>query len=99
LVPWNDVAAWPTPTLDVTARGLTPPRLTPDALLRAATRVREESWLLRPEEVAQFLNISRSKVYELIAAGKLPSVTNDRSRRIRREDLQRWLIDLAVEQR
>jgi excisionase family DNA binding protein len=50
-------------------------------------------WLLRPEEVAHLLNISRSKVYELLAAGELPSIQIGRTRRIRRDQLMQWLED------
>lgn len=39
--------------------------------------------LLRPVQVAELLNISRSKVYELIAAGKLPSLHLEGGRLIR----------------
>jgi excisionase family DNA binding protein len=33
-----------------------------------------EKVLMRPNEVAQAVSMSRSKVYELIASGQLPSV-------------------------
>jgi excisionase family DNA binding protein len=70
-----------------------------DRLLLADTRQDEEPWLLRPEAVARLLDLSRAKVYQMIADGTLKSVTIGRSRRIRREDLQRYVIDLAVQQR
>lgn len=38
--------------------------------------------LLTVEQSAEFLNLSRSRVYELINAGELPSVTIGRSRRV-----------------
>lgn len=38
--------------------------------------------LLTVEEAACFLSISRSRVYELMATGELPSVTIGRSRRV-----------------
>ena len=52
-----------------------------------------EPWLLTPVEVARTLRISRSKVYELLAAGPrgLPSIAIGRSRRIRASDLRDWL--------
>jgi excisionase family DNA binding protein len=74
-------------------------RPTHDQLLLADTRQDEEPWLLRPETVARLLSLSRSKVYQMIADGTLPSIKIAGSRRIRREDLQRWLVDMAVEQR
>ncbi len=38
--------------------------------------------LLRPEEAAQRLGLSRSVVYELMSDGRLPSIRIGRSRRI-----------------
>jgi excisionase family DNA binding protein len=40
------------------------------------------AWLLRPEEVAQILSISRSKVYDLVNRGDLPGVKIDTATRI-----------------
>jgi excisionase family DNA binding protein len=48
-------------------------------------------WLLRPAEAAKLLGLSRSRVYELIACGELPSLTIGASRRIRRDELWAWL--------
>lgn len=50
--------------------------------------------LLRPEDAASRLSISRSRVYELMAEGRLPSVTIGRSRRVRSEDLARFVAEL-----
>lgn len=52
-----------------------------------------ETLLLRTEEVAELLNISKSKVYELLASGKLPCVRIDRSVRISRRALERWIAE------
>jgi len=41
-----------------------------------------EKLLLKPEEAAEALSIGRSKVYELIGTGELPSVRIGASRRI-----------------
>lgn len=38
--------------------------------------------LLRPYEAAEVLGVCRSKVYELIASGTIPSITIGKSRRI-----------------
>ncbi len=43
--------------------------------------------LYRVEEAAEMLAISRTKAYELIAAGKLPSVRLGGSRRISKADM------------
>jgi excisionase family DNA binding protein len=47
--------------------------------------------LLRAQEVAQILQISKSFVYAMIERGEIPSVHLGRSRRVRFEDLQRFI--------
>ncbi|MBX3438244.1 MAG: helix-turn-helix domain-containing protein [Planctomycetaceae bacterium] len=48
--------------------------------------------LVTIREVARELACGRSTVYKLLQSGRLPSIRVNRTRRIRREDLQR-LID------
>ena len=50
--------------------------------------------LLRPEEVAECLNIGRSKVYELIRAGTLESVRIGTCRRVTRVAVERYVESL-----
>jgi excisionase family DNA binding protein len=52
--------------------------------------------LYRIPEVAEYLSISRSKVYELLKSGELPSVHIDRSRLVRARDLQAYVDSLAA---
>ena len=47
--------------------------------------------LLTVEQVAQVLNFSRSKVYELITVGDLPVLRFGKSVRVRVTALERWL--------
>jgi excisionase family DNA binding protein len=47
----------------------------------------EDRLLNRVTEVAVFFNVSRSKAYELLASGDLPSVKIDRTRLVRGSDL------------
>ena len=47
--------------------------------------------LLRAEEVAQVLNIGRSKAYELMASGQLPVMRIGRSVRVPAKGFQEWL--------
>ena len=54
----------------------------------------EDRLLYRVPEVAVFLNISRSKVYELLASGDLPSVKIDRTRLVRGSDLRQYVASL-----
>lgn len=47
--------------------------------------------LLRPSEVATALSVSRSKVYELMAAGAIPSITIGGVRRVPLDRLREWI--------
>lgn len=55
-----------------------------------------DKYLLTPAEAAEFLGISRSRIYELIASEKLGSVTIGRSRRISRQSLDEFLEQLKT---
>jgi len=50
-----------------------------------------EPWLLRAVEVAQLLGVSRSKVFEMMAAEELPVVRIGRCVRVPRAGLADWL--------
>lgn len=54
--------------------------------------------LLRPAEVAEALGVGRSKAYELIASGMIPSITVDKSRRVPADALRKWVADQLEEQ-
>ena len=54
----------------------------------------EDRLLYRVTEVAVFLNVSRSKVYELMSSGDLQSVKIDRTRLIRGTDLRAYVESL-----
>jgi len=47
--------------------------------------------LLRASQVAEILNISRSKVFSLIQRGMIPSVRFGRTVRVRPEDLENFI--------
>ncbi len=51
--------------------------------------------LLRIEEAAQWLGVGRTKAYELVHGGALPSVTIGRSRRILVSALEAFVEQLA----
>ena len=53
--------------------------------------------LLRAQDVAVILNISRSLAYRLLQSGKLPVIRVERSVRIRPEDLEAYIISNRVE--
>lgn len=49
--------------------------------------------LLRPVEAAEAIGISRSKIYELLASGELPSVRIGASVRVPVEALRAWIAE------
>jgi excisionase family DNA binding protein len=51
--------------------------------------------LVSVPEAAEALGLSRSKTYELVSAGVLPSVTIGRARRVRVDALRRFVSGLA----
>lgn len=51
----------------------------------------EQRLLLRAEEVAEVLGVSRSKVWELIWAGDLPVIRMGRLVRVPRSRLEDWI--------
>lgn len=52
--------------------------------------------LMNPKEAAEMLSISRSKLYELLAAGKLASVRIDGCRRIAVDVLRAYVDELRA---
>jgi excisionase family DNA binding protein len=52
---------------------------------------RLEPLLVRPAEAALLLGISRSKLYELLAAGEIPAIKIGRSVRIPVIALEAWI--------
>jgi excisionase family DNA binding protein len=56
-----------------------------------------DSILLRAEEVAELLGIGRSKVFEMIAAGDLPTVRIGRCVRVPRDRLESWVRAATVD--
>lgn len=52
--------------------------------------------LLSTEEAAQRLGIGRTRMYELLRSGEVPSVKLGRSRRVRPEDLNEYVERLVL---
>jgi excisionase family DNA binding protein len=50
----------------------------------------KNEWLKVPEVAAE-LRIARSRAYELVGEGEIPSVRIGRSVRVSRRELERWL--------
>jgi excisionase family DNA binding protein len=57
----------------------------------ATTPMEDLPALMRVEQAARYLQVSRSKAYALVAEGRLPVVRVGRSVRINREKLLAWL--------
>lgn len=53
--------------------------------------------LLRPTEAAETIGIGRSKVYELLASGELPSIRIGGSVRIPLDRLREWIEHKCAE--
>lgn len=49
--------------------------------------------LLRPSEAGEALGLGRSRVYELIAGGALPSIRIGKSIRVPADALRRWVAE------
>jgi len=56
-----------------------------------------EQQLLRVETVAKALSIGRSKAYELVSRGEIPSVTIGKCRRVPATSLARWIAERTTE--
>lgn len=56
-----------------------------------------EPLLLRPEEVARRLSISRAAVYRLIANGTIPSIRLGGARRVSHAQLSQLIKNLELE--
>ena len=52
-----------------------------------------ERLLLRIPEVAEVLGIGRTKIYEMIATGELPTVRFGRAVRVSVNTLQKWVAE------
>lgn len=52
-----------------------------------------ERMLLRPAEAAEAIGVSRSRMYELLASGELPSIRVGRTVRVPVAALQAWIAE------
>jgi excisionase family DNA binding protein len=59
--------------------------------MESQNEVPTQRLLLRVPEVAKALGLSRTKVYELIAAGELPVIRLGRAVRVSVTALQKWV--------
>jgi excisionase family DNA binding protein len=58
----------------------------------------EDRLLLRVEEAAEMIGVSRARLYELLAAGEIASIKIGASRRVATSDLVRFVNRLRAEQ-
>ncbi len=54
--------------------------------------------LMTVEQAATYAAISRSRMYELVARGTVPSVKIGKSRRIPRAEVDAWVAGMLAEQ-
>jgi excisionase family DNA binding protein len=64
-----------------------------DAVPTVEKRGQPEKLLLRIGEVAEILGVGRSKCYEMIATGDIPSVKLGKLVRVSRAELEAWLAN------
>ena len=57
----------------------------------AITTIQEPERLLKADEVARILNISRSLVYRLIHTGKIPHIRINQAVRVHNDDLNKFI--------
>jgi excisionase family DNA binding protein len=58
-----------------------------------------EKLLLRPAEAAEVIGVSRSRAYELIGSGQIPSIRIGGSVRVPVAALRAWIDERLAEQR
>ena len=61
--------------------------------MRTEVDVMTDRLLLRPSEAGEAIGVSRSKAYELIAAGTIPSVKVGGCVRVPVDALKAWIAD------
>jgi excisionase family DNA binding protein len=52
-----------------------------------------ERLLLRPREMAELIGVSRTRAYELLRSGTIPSIKIGSSVRVSASQLRRWIDD------
>lgn len=57
---------------------------------RGETEAEGKEWY-SPDELWRWLGLGRTKTYELLQSGEIPSYKIGRVRRIRRRDIEAWL--------
>lgn len=57
---------------------------------RGRAAVEDKDWY-SPDELWRWLGLGRTKIYELLRCGEIPSYKIGRVRRIRRQDIEAWL--------
>jgi excisionase family DNA binding protein len=64
--------------------------------MSSTTTASPERLLLKPEEAAEVLQLSRAKVYGLVASGILPSIRFGNLIRIPVDELRAWIARTAA---
>ena len=59
-------------------------------VMREGTEAEGKEWY-SPDELWRWLGLGRTKTYELLQSGEIPSYKIGRVRRVRRQDIEAWL--------
>lgn len=60
------------------------------SMREGGTQAESKEWY-SPDELWRWLGLGRTKTYELLQSGEIPSYKIGRIRRIRRQDIEAWL--------
>ena len=69
-----------------------------ETLIQRTEAAADGRLLLRPEKTADILDLSRAKIFLMLASGELPSIKIGRSRRVPVDALKAWIVDQMIEQ-
>ncbi len=69
-----------------------------ETLIQRTEAAADGRLLLRPEKTADILDLSRAKIFLMLASGELPSIKIGRSRRVPVDALKAWIADQMMEQ-
>jgi excisionase family DNA binding protein len=67
--------------------------------METAKVIEVEQAIFRPEEAAQYLRVGRTIMYSLLKRGIIPSITEGRTRLVRRVDIDAYIARKLAEKK
>jgi excisionase family DNA binding protein len=67
--------------------------------METAKVIEVEQAIFRPEEAAQYLRVGRTTMYSLLKRGIIPSITEGRTRLVRRVDIDAYIARKLAEKK